>query len=379
MEYLLLLLAFPLIWPFIAKKIWSDEISWAEVGINFAGVALLVSGVWFAGSYGSITDTEIWNGSVVAKQREHDKYVRSYQCNCRSYSCGTSKSPRTCTTCSTCYEDHYTATWTATLNFGGAPYRLVLDHYDTTSRRRRNNKPDPSIYLNCAVGQPASIEQTYTNYVQAVPDSLFNNQMDDQVYADKIPEYPRVYGKYKINRVLTVDSNVPSHLLTALNERLNENLKTLGPQKQANIIVIVTGIKDAGYRYAVENAWVGGKKNDIVVFLGMDETQMLWAGVMTFALNKGNELFQVTLRDRLNNFAKTNEFEPNEVADIISKTAFELFDRISMEEFQYLEDQIQPPTWVIILAVFLSIGGSIGLSFVMRRVEIGHSRRYNRF
>ena len=200
--------------------------------------------------------------------------------------------------------------------------------------------------------------------------------MDDQVYADKIPEYPRVYGKYKINRVLNMGSTVPSHMLTDLNSRLNDALKELGPKKQANVVVIVTDITDPSYRHIVENAWIGGKKNDVVVFLGATGTEIVWADVMTFAHNQGNELFHVTLRDALQS---VDEFDSVVISGLVEKVIADKFDRISMEEFAYLEDEIQPANWVIILAVILAVGGSIGLSFIMKVVDIGGNGGYTSF
>jgi hypothetical protein len=247
---------------------------------------------------------------------------------------------------------------------------------DTTSKRKRNNAPDPAVFTNCQVGEPASIENTYTNYVQAVPDSLFNTKMGGEVYADRVPPQPRVHSYYKINRVLNVDSQIPNAHLRELNDLLNIALQKLGPQKQANFNVIVTGITDPAFRHTVENAWLGGEKNDITVFIGVEGTTIVWTDVMTFALNSGNELFHVTLRDEL---AELGTFEPQAIAAAIATNTANLYDRIQMEDFEYLSEQITPPTWVLIIAIFLSIGGSIGLSWVMTRVDFRLSYLYDRY
>lgn len=368
-ELLFGLLIFPIIWPFIAKKIWHNEISWQEVAINVLGIVVLVTLTVAAGRHGQTADREVWNGEIVSKKREHDSYVESYSCNCTSYSCGTSKSPRTCTRCQTCYRTHYTVEWYATANFGGERLRKIrLDYLDRLSRSVYNS-PDPLIYKNCESGQHASLENTYTNYVKAVPDSLFNTVLENQVYEDKVPEYPRVYGIYRFDRVINVDSTVPPEVIKDLNDRLNESLKTLGPEKQANVIVILTEIDDSSYRHVVENAWAGGKKNDVTVFIGLDGTTVTWADVMTFALNKGNELFHVTLRDAL---LESDTLDPEHVADVVDRNINQLYDRVQMADFEYLKDEIRPPTWVMMFAIFLAVGGSIGLSFVMRHVRIGH-------
>lgn len=368
-ELLLALLAFPIIWPFIAKKIWHRDISWSEVGLNILGIVILVTLTIAAGRHGQTADREVWNGEIVSKKRDHDSYVESYSCNCTSYSCGTAKSPRTCTRCQTCYRTHYTVEWYATANFGGERLRRIrLDYLDRLSRSVYNS-PDPLIYKNCEPGQHASLENTYTNYVKAVPESLFNTVVKGQAYQDKIPEYPRVYGIYRFDRVINVDSSVEPNVVAELNNRLNETLKTLGPEKQVNVIVILTEIDDPSYRHVVENAWVGGKKNDVVVFIGLDGMEVTWADVMTFALNKGNELFHVTLRDTL---LEEQTLSVEHVVDAVDSNIYNLYDRVQMADFEYLKGEIRPPDWVIIFAAILAVGGSIGLSFVMRNVRIGH-------
>ena len=109
----------------------------------------------------------------------------------------------------------------------------------------------------------------------------------------------------------------------------------------------------------------------------LDQSGIVWADAMTFALNQGNELFHVTLRDNL--LAQQGTFDPVQVGATINEAVLKHFDRISMEEFKYLEKQISPATWVICLAAFLAVFGSIGVSFLMRVVDIGGSRGYRRF
>jgi len=374
MSGFLILLVFPIIWPFIAKKIWGHEITWIELGINVGVITLLVSGVWFAGKYGQTVDTEIWNGSIVGKERIHDTYEQSYECNC-SEQCSGSGKDRSCTTvCDTCYETHYTVDWNAIATYGLGKEKITLDSEDSTWSSVYDT-PDPKIYLDCAAGQPASKSSRYTNYVQAVPDSLFNMATDTAVYMEQVPAYPRVFNIYRYNRVIDIGSGIHKLVLEDLNTRLNEALISLGSKKQVNILVIVTGNTDPSFRYAVENKWVGGKKNDATIFIGVSNGEIIWTDVMTFALNKGNELYHVMTRDTLKS---VGTFDSEKIANIIVEKTAKHYDRATMEEFEYLADQIQPATWVIILAIFIAIFGSIGISYVMTRVDIGGGRRYNR-
>jgi hypothetical protein len=123
------------------------------------------------------------------------------------------------------------------------------------------------------------------------------------------------------------------------------------------------------YRYAVESAWLGGEKNDIVVFISTaDGKTIQWVDVMTWALNSGNELFHVKLRDEL----KAVPLDADAIhTAIISKTVAH-YDRPQMKDYEYLADEIRPPTWVVVIAMIISFFGSIGLLFVFHRVDLGH-------
>lgn len=320
-------------------------------------VSVLVTIVYTLGTYGQTSDVEIWNGFVESKERDHGHYLRSYSCNCRTVSCG-----KDCTTtkCDTCYEDRYTVTWSAETTVGNVRF----DHKDS-SWRSVYNSPDPSAYTRCVAGEPAAREHSYTNYVQAVPESLFHDDSAIETYKEQVPEYPRVYDFYRINRIVGDASGIPEAKL--LNDGLNNELKLLGSKKQVNIVVILTEIDDPSFRYAVEREWLGGEKNDVVIFLGVDGKKITWVDVMTWALNSGNELFHVTMRDGL---YKIGHIDPEKMVPLISKTITDLYDRPQMADFEYLEDAIDPPTWVIILAVIIAIGGSIGLTFLFHHYEL---------
>ncbi len=369
MESLLVLLLFPLIWPFIAKRIWHTTINYQEMALNIGIITVLVVGVWYAGKYGQTRDTEIWNGQVISKEREHGFYIESYQCNCRE-TCSGSGSDRTCTeTCDTCFRDHYTVTWRAATTVGN----VTFAHLDSTSSAVYLS-PDPSSYRRCIPKEPASMERSYTNYVKAVPESLFN---DDRALADafkdSIPRYPRVYDFYRINRVLEVGVRLPEATRAALNNGLNDKLRMLGKEKEVNVVVIATAITDPSYRHAVENAWIGGKKNDVVIFLGVrSDGTILWTDAMTWALNSGNELLQVKLRDGLK---AMGTIDPPRMVSFIADTIALHYTRPHMKDFEYLKDAIDPPLWVIIFAILLAVGGSIGLTVVFHKVDVNFFNR----
>ena len=240
--YLLLLLV-PLIGPFIAKLIWPKDINWTEVGLNIILVAIVVSIAWFGGRYAGMSDTEVWNGELISKARTEGTYEESYECMCTTDSKGNEH-------CSTCYRTHYTVDWDANTTVGG----ISFDHEDSTWSSVYDT-PDPSSYTRAKKGDPVAMEKSFINYIKGAPKSLFHSKKEAIMsYTNQIPPYPRVYDFYHIHRIMNVGSAISADNLHKLDNGLSEILKTLGHQKQVNIYMIVTGIKDPSYRYAVENA-----------------------------------------------------------------------------------------------------------------------------
>lgn len=364
---LLLLLIFPLIWPFISKMIWSRDITWGEIAGQVVIVCLLVGLTYHLGKVGKTDDTEIYNGQITAKHRQNGEYTESYSCHCHEV-CepedDDGKEEESChDECETCYREHYTVQWWLESTIGV---------YDVDSADWLSPSvyalPDPPLYQNAAPGQACSKEQSYTNYVKAVPNSLFGamSALTQQQYVHQIPAYPEVYNLYHIDRIINVGSHVDAAILTKFNDQLNDANKTLGPKKQANIIVIVTSITDDMYRYAVENAWLGGKKNDIVVFIGSKDGHKIdWVDVMTWAMNKGNGLFHATLQDDINH---VGVIDPDQLVPVIAGDVDKYYTRPHMKDFKYLEREIQPPTWVLIFALILGIVGSIGCTYFFENI-----------
>lgn len=353
MSTLYLLLLFPLIWPFIAKAIWKTNISVKELGINILVVALLTWGMFAIGKYTMTSDTEILNGQITLKNRDHGSYTRSYDCNCSTDSKGHRH-------CSTCHEKHFTVHWFLNSTIGN----IDIDSADSTSRSVYN-RPNPGRYDIAFVGEPCSLEHGYTNYVQAVPESLFRTNMS--LYNKVKVPYPQVYDLYRINRVVNVNSGLSPTILRDLNDGASGMLRTLGPQKQVNIVFVVTNISDPNFRHAVEGKWLGAEKNDVVIFLGVEGTKIVWADAMTFALDKGNELFQVKMRDGLQAIGTV---DPVRILQFTQDTISSNYKRIHMSEFEYLKDEINPPTWAIILMVILSIVASVGMSIWFAREDV---------
>ncbi|MCH9735909.1 MAG: hypothetical protein K0U78_15375 [Actinomycetia bacterium] len=317
------------------------SVSWA------VGVACILIATMLVSS-----DYEIWNGKINSKSRIHDYWLESYDCNCYQ-TCSGSGANETCTeTCSTCYTDHYTVDWNVNCSVG----KINIKSLDWESKRVYD-EPDPKAYKAANKGDFCATENSYTNYIKGSEGSLFNldNNLDFSHY--EVPTYPRVHSYYKVNRVFGFGK-----LNKELNEILNSRLRILGPQKQANIILIGTEY-DESYRYAVEQKWLGGKKNDIIVIVGLIKDRIDWVDTITLGSNIGNELMTVKINDEIMSLKTVSNMVAVSVLNNIEKH----FDRKPMEEFEYLKDEIKPSFWMTIISILLCIACNIGIFIYFNR------------
>jgi hypothetical protein len=343
---------------FILHKFMSG-ITWVQSTLAaMAGLvvsALIISGAFYAGKGGKTADTEIWNGEVVSKARVQGSYVESYQCHCYTYttSSGSGKNRTTTshTHCDTCYRDHYTVNWGCDTNIG----HFGIESLDETSSSVYNT-PDPGRYTIIQKGDPVSKTHDYTNFIKAVPETLFRPAQASlkAQYMGKIPAYPiNIYDIYHVDRVLAVD--VPITNLREWNDKLSNALKTLGPAKQANAVIVFTKY-GPDYFYALQDAWLNGKKNDIVVVIGASRFPGHADWVKIMALTQ-DQIFQVKLRDDIMDIGILT---PDAVIGALQKDVMSDFKRKHMADFKYLDAEIDPPAWVMVTCLILIFGAYFG-------------------
>jgi hypothetical protein len=356
----------PVIWTMVAKLCFKATINWQEMVAMGVGTCLFVAATHYILLNGKSGDTQLFNGYVTSKTMKQQNcpsgWVDYEDSFCSEYDTREVYSHTSCTTdskgnqsCTDYYDTEYNydypweRRWYVHTTLGRYQVRRV-------DRQGRN---EPKRYNIVNKFDPVSDERDYDNWVKAVPDSLFNRkEHKSHAYDQKIPPYPRVYDMYRVNRVVTVGASAPKEL----NFELGKMLGRLNPKHQVNVIVIVTNIQDPMYKYAVENAWIGGKKNDVIIFMGMDGDKLVWADTMTWAANEGNGLFNSTLKDAIISIGGMD------VPKIVSETERIIrdhYDRPEMETFAYLQNAIEPPLWLLIVEIImLAI-----LSFVFHKYD----------
>jgi len=312
---------------------------------------------FFASKAGATGDVEIWNGKITSKDRVHDSYVRSYECNCYESCSGTGQN-RTCSKiCQTCYEDHYTVTWKCNSTIGG----FVIKHLDWTSRSVYL-QPDPKRWLDVVIDEPVARAVPYTNYVQAVPQSLFRPSAEGlkKQFAALTPPYPiSVYDYYRINRFLSPGFSFTD--AAEWNKSIGELLKDRGPTKQVNVIVVVAKTSDRNYVHALQDAWEGANKNDVVLVIGAESLPKIdFVEVISWTKN---ELFKVQLRDSV---MALGEVQREPIMGILAAQIDTNFERRRMREFEYLQAEIDPPSWMLITLAALMVIASVVVTLVFR-------------
>lgn len=325
---------------------------------TLAIICIAITCIFFYMSIGHQTkDVEVLNGQIKNKERIHGSYVRSYSCNCVPV-CTSSNNVTTCTqVCQVCNEQRYTVNWTAYSDIGD----FYIDSVDS-ARSSVYKYKDPAFYSSIVIGEPCSREHEYINYIKASPDSLFrplSSTLKDK-YKSMIPIYPlEFYGTWKLDRVIPVKVNVPD--IKVWNNKLSEMLKVLGPVKQVNSVIILVNSDNPDYAYAVQDAWINGKKNDVVLIIGTTNFPQKadWVRVLAFS---DKDIFKVSLRDDV---LALETLTADNVINALSSNISKFYQRKRMKDWEYLNARISPPDWLIFLSSFTVLFMFLSLWFIV--------------
>jgi hypothetical protein len=251
--------------------------------------------------------------------------------------------------------------------------KFTIDSKDSTWSSVYNT-PDPARFTSIIKGDPVSKQHNYTNYVQAVPESLFTagDSATRAKYAKMTPAYPdKIYDIYKIDRFVQVGFAFTD--AAAWNLDISNMLRELGPRKQVNVIVVAVKTNDPNYMYALRDAWEGVNKNDVVLLIGSEDGQKIaWVDVISWTKK---ELFKIQLRDEV---MALGTIDRTKIMPIIQRQIETGFERRRMKEFEYLSNEIDPPTWLTALIVVVLCAGYGGGAWYLTRVARPMSGRpYN--
>lgn len=370
--------------PFAFKLKFKRQVTFLEWGACTVGAIVISMGVYKLGSFGALQDTEVWNGQVTSLKtvKKDCKYpgwhdysdsfctnenTRQVYSHTEYYECGTTENPKTCS------RDVYDTEYSYDYPWEKKYYVNTTFRQFNISRIDRQGANVPPRYTQTKVGDPVSITNSYTNYLKAADLSILNPQniAVNQAELNLIPAYPiNIYDYYKIDRFIQIGLKIPATEVATWNLGISEVAKVVGPIKQANPVIVVTD-KPQYIRYAIERKWNGGKKNDIIILIGVDGDVVEWVDVITFLSNTGNEFMTRQLQTMI---TEVGTLDRDAILNITQKTIIEKFDRKPMHSVDYLKDEFEPPLWVKIAALLCSLILSIIFSIIATRNYIMEKR-----
>jgi len=212
---------------------------------------------------------------------------------------------------------------------------------------------------------PASVYNSYTNYVLASQETILKNRINEYPqFKGLITNYPTIvsteYGTIKFPRIIDVGTTLSTQSLNILQKYLDDELTSLGASKQINIIIYLVNTPDQSFIHALEGHWIKGKKNDLIVVVGVQQKKISWVNLICWT---DHELFKVKLKDRIMEIGSL-ETEENllllgtVVMNQIRKGGEEGFQRKPMKDYEYLQNDISlsfvQSFWMIFISIFLS-------------------------
>ena len=343
--YLAFLLLIPLIIGLASLLFSKGRVTILEFLTLEASCILVVLSGYFMAQYSATLDTEIWSARIVKKESNHVSCSHSYRCNCHTVGSGNNAHEE----CDTCYEHSYDVDWNI---YTSSDETITIDRVD------RQGVQEPSRWTSVYVGEPTAIAHDFTNYIKAAPNSILRRRGNEKSFSGLLPDYPdTVYDYYHCDRFVSVGF-IPPDLVTwnVLLENINADL---GAKKQVNIVLVLTKLADSSYEYALEEKWVGGKKNDVIIIVGVPEYPKIgW--VRIFSWSNVEEL-KVELRDRILEIGTIDQRD--QIAQAIKSIVDQKFVRKPMADFKYLAAGMQPGTVGTIILFLIGVIVSIGLQF----------------
>ena len=294
-------------------------------------------------------DTEVWNGVVSQKTREVVHCRHSYPCHCHEVCSGSGKNRSCGEHCDTCYVHSFDVDWDVTTTDGGTMSISTLDSQGLLQ---------PPRWTATTVGEPSSSTHSYTNYIKAAPDTLFRHQGLVENFANVLPPYPsEVYDYYRLNHLVEVGGSIGD--TKAWNDDLARINGELGSKKQVNIGLVLVWGEPRDFFYALEQKWIGGKKNDAFAVVGLDELNVpRWAEVMAWTKDQS---LQVRLRDAM--MAFTIPVERKTLIPVLHDVVASQYQRKEMKEFKYLMASVAPSPMEWLVAMLAGVAVAVGLAY----------------
>jgi hypothetical protein len=336
----------------VSRFMFPHQITLKEGLLQFGGV--IVSSLIAAGAVSMFSgmlamDFNIYNGEVTDKESVHVSCDHQYQCG---ETCSTvtdtdakgNKSTRQVCEPVYCDEHEYDVSWRVNSTLG--TWRI--------SRIDRQGLEEPPRWSIVEKGEPVSETRATSNYLLLDPKRFSAGEVIKAKYKDQLLEYPQPYDYWLYNRILNDNGQDYDHIKVWLDNQLKKD----GALKELNVILVVT-LNDTDYYYAMMDYWRGARKNDVIIFYGVDDQENIrWSKAISFADGQNNQIMLKNLQ--------TMTYERKFDTDLVKeqyKLIVEKFQRIPNGSFEYMKKDWVPPMWWVGLIALFNLLGAIVVAY----------------
>jgi hypothetical protein len=333
----------------IAKLYFHWKYTWKEFALQVGGTLIVLFGLFMAAGASLTHDTKIVNGIVteiiprqescpVGWQDFTDSFCTEYQTR-QVYSHTTCTGTGSNKSCTRHYDTEYRYIYPWERR-----YFIKTDLPRTYEIRRVDAQGaiTPPRFSEIEISDPVADTVSYTNYIKGAADSLFSEE--DPVETVPIA-YPRIQDYYRANRVIITGYPGNNEFYQDWNSSLavvNANIRRTG----ANAIVVVTGNSET-FAESLARSWDAHNINDVIVVIGMSGSTIAWADVRSWS---ENSLVNVEIENEILNL---ETLDTQAINAIIQEAVLDHYVLRPIEDFEYLVDDIVPPTWAMIMAAII--------------------------
>lgn len=252
----------------------------------------------------SISDKEIWgyNGEQAVYDEPFqywDTCSETYQCgeDCSTNSQGNrSCSPRYCTRYYPC--ERWGGNVAHLVDQMNNKHTISTEDYKRLESKQWNNSKTIELHREKTydiivdgdrritrwpgtweISEPIAEEHTYENRTIRSTAVRFQQITPEMKIKYKLFDYPKVYGRYKINSVL--DQN--GHQWQKANKKWNYLNGIFGPKRNLRAIVLIFRDQTREVIYMQQGHWYNGNKNEFIICIGADKDgNVTWSDVISW-------------------------------------------------------------------------------------------------
>lgn len=332
----------------IVRYFFRSKYTIKEFGLGVGILFTVICIGYLIASHAQTADVQVLSGKVTEKKKVKVFCRHSYSCNCYT-TCSGGKNMTCSTHCQTCYEHLYDNDWDVISSIG----TITIDTIDRQGLR------EPPRWTQVYTNEPVSVTNSYTNWLKAVPESVFRRTTEE-----KLPTYPdKIYDYYRIDRVVLDGIDMPDDEFKAMNNKISESLIDLAKLKQVNLVIVLTN-RTSQFSQELRAGWLNGKKNDMVVVIGTTTyPEIAWVDVFGWS---ANDLANIKTRDDIREHGKIDD----SIVGLITANISQYWSRKPMEEYEYLKDEIELSNTSIVILVIIGLMTIVGSTIIFTREDV---------